>query len=118
MIAQETEKAVAHSKNQTSDNQTPAIVTYDKDSDRYGIRYTELISPIIKAIQELYAKITGHDKKIDSQARQIASKADATEVYQLRIENAQLRADVENQKQEHAEIKARLDKIEKILQLK
>lgn len=92
LIAQETEQAIADSKNQAADIQKPIIVTYDKENDRYGLRYTELISPIIKAIQELSAK-----------------------VLKLETENATLRAQAEKAEQENAAIKARLDKIEKML---
>ena len=33
-----------------------ALVEYTEDSDDYGVRYTELIAPLVKAIQELSAK--------------------------------------------------------------
>jgi hypothetical protein len=33
------------------------IVTYDKKNDLFGVRYTELLSPVIKALQELSVKI-------------------------------------------------------------
>lgn len=122
LIAQETEKAVAESKNQPAAQERPVIVTYDKDSDRYGIRYTELISPVIKAIQELYAKFMSHDEMIQAQAREIASmmadKADKAEVDQLKTENAELKAKAQKAEQENAAMKARLDKFEKMLNSK
>ena len=34
-----------------------AALDWDPESDRYGLRYSELISPMIKAIQELSAKV-------------------------------------------------------------
>lgn len=34
-----------------------AGITYDDDSDRYGLRYSEFIGPMIKAIQELTARV-------------------------------------------------------------
>jgi hypothetical protein len=49
LIAQETEKAIG---------KPSAIVEHDDVTDRYGIRYSELIGPIIKAIQELYEMIS------------------------------------------------------------
>ena len=33
-----------------------ALVDYDEDSDEYGVRYNELIAPLVKAVQELSAK--------------------------------------------------------------
>ena len=29
------------------------MVEYTEDSDDYGVRYTELIAPLVKAVQEL-----------------------------------------------------------------
>ncbi|MDG0815091.1 tail fiber domain-containing protein [Bdellovibrio svalbardensis] len=72
LIAQETEKVL----NEVSkSNRKPAgqgVVTYDRESDRYGIRYTELISPIIKAIQDLYESLVGTQKEV------VALKAENT----------------------------------------
>ena len=109
LIAQETEKAVADAKNQATDSQKPVIVTYDKNSDRYGIRYTELIAPVIKAIQELYAKFMGHDRDIAS----VNAKTD-----KLEAENARLKVNDAAKDKEIAELKARLEKIEKALNSK
>ena len=39
-----------------TDLRNTAVFIHDKTSDRMGLRYTELISPIIKAVQELDAK--------------------------------------------------------------
>lgn len=39
-----------------TDFRNTAVFIHDKESDRKGLRYTELISPIIKAVQELDAK--------------------------------------------------------------
>jgi len=33
-----------------------ALVDYDENSDEYGVRYNELIAPLVKAVQELSAK--------------------------------------------------------------
>jgi hypothetical protein len=70
LIAQETEKVLMENRLQDL-NHNSGIVDYDKKSDRYGIRYTELIAPIIKAVQELFRevkdlanKVWGHDKAI------------------------------------------------------
>lgn len=103
LIAQETKTAIAQAKRAPADSkEDPVIVTYDKENDRYGIRYTELISPIIKALQELYHMVTGQSEQIE----------------QLKNENIALKIEIEKQKQDNAEMKSRLDQIEKKLQIK
>lgn len=78
LIAQETERTI-----RSMGADSAGIVDYDKESDRYGVRYTELISPIIKAVQELSAYVisgfTRHDQEIAA----------------LRKENEDLRARLE-----------------------
>lgn len=81
MIAQEAESAIAKAKGKDSSN---VIVTHNEETDSYSVRYTELISPLIKAIQELYNDLLGVKAVNDTQDREIASKADKTEVDQLR----------------------------------
>lgn len=66
LIAQETKEVIAAAKAKSNrKNQIDnVIVTHDEKSDAYGLRYTELISPIIKAIQEVYGKLVGHSSRI------------------------------------------------------
>jgi hypothetical protein len=54
LIAQKTQKTL---------EKKSALVFHDEKNDVYGIRYTELISPIVKAIQELYALITASESR-------------------------------------------------------
>jgi hypothetical protein len=56
LIAQETEKVVLDSRDQNN-SEKAAIVDHDEKNDRYGLRYTELISPLIKAVQELTDRV-------------------------------------------------------------
>ena len=56
LIAQETEKTLLKFKQGKPSSSLP-IVSYDKKNDRYGIKYTELISPLIKAVQEVFTSI-------------------------------------------------------------
>ncbi len=81
LIAQDTESVLSEVR---SEKRGPAaIVNYDKETDRYGIRYTELISPIIKAIQELYQKVVG----IESETADLKARLQKAEQ-----ENAALKA--------------------------
>ncbi len=61
LISQETEKVLKDVKGGDTEN---VIVTHDKESDRYGLRYTELFSPLIKAFQELYEMFLEHTSQI------------------------------------------------------
>lgn len=66
VIAQETERALASIKAESGrvhqvDN---VIVTHDEKTDAYGVRYSELIAPLIKAVQELYASLTKTDERV------------------------------------------------------
>lgn len=101
LIAQETEQAIAEVKAK----QRTSIVTHDKETDRYGVRYSELVAPIIKAVQQLYHKLLITEKEV---AILHTQKADKSEVEQLQLENEIL-------KQENMTIKARLEEIEKKL---
>jgi len=86
LIAQEAEQAVLESRASSNAGSSSApIVDHDEKTDRYGIRYAELISPVIKAVQEIYEMVTG-----------------------IQAENERLR-------NENAEIRARLERLERVL---
>jgi hypothetical protein len=51
------EKAILDLHKQNLNEKTP-IVDHDEKTDRYGLRYSELISPLIKAVQDLGAENT------------------------------------------------------------
>ena len=112
LIAQEAEQAIA----EVGKTEKTSIVTHDDATDRYGVRYSELISPLIKAAQQLYSRLMGVEAHQGTQDREIAS---------VKADNAQLKAnddakakEIEKLKQENATMKARLDKIEKLLKSK
>ncbi|MBY0413665.1 MAG: tail fiber domain-containing protein, partial [Bdellovibrionales bacterium] len=83
LIAQDTEKTIL--KLRGKDANLAGIVDHDSETDRYGIRYTELISPIIKAIKELYLKFIGVEKTQNNHARELAS---------VKAENEKLKKDM------------------------
>jgi hypothetical protein len=93
IIAQETKKALAKVRPESSSEN--AIVNYNPDSDSFSVRYTELISPLIKAVQELYQEFMGVKGSVKKHEERIA---------ELESENAQL--------------KERLEKIEALLSTK
>jgi predicted nuclease with TOPRIM domain len=84
-------------------------VDHDPKTDRYGLRYSELISPIIKAVQELYAKLLGLEAEQDRQARDIAS---------MRSENQELKTENQLKEEKIKELEKRLERLEKALQSK
>jgi cell division protein FtsB len=85
LIAQETEKAIQEAKNSSKEE---IIVVRSAKNGAYGLNYSELISPIIKAVQEL----SGDQKSV--------------------------KAEVASLKAENAELKARLEKLEQAMKAK
>lgn len=57
MIAQEVKAVMDEQKIDTNDF---AGYIYDEDADSYGLRYTEFIAPMVKAVQEVDAKKIDH----------------------------------------------------------
>ncbi len=92
VIAQEVEKVF------------PEVVKTSSDGYK-SVGYAQLVAPLIEAVKELYYKITGVERKIDRTVAAVASieakKADKTEVDALKAENA--------------ELKSRLDRLEKMM---
>ncbi len=80
---------------QNVEKQFPEIVLTDNEGYK-SVSYQKLVAPLIEAVKELYRKIVANQSEV---ARELAS---------VKAENLQL-------KKESAEIKARLDKIEKQL---
>jgi hypothetical protein len=68
LIAQETEEVIQKHKTKENHNfnSQNTIVDYDKESDSYGVRYSELIAPVIKALQELYEQFLSSKREIAS----------------------------------------------------
>ncbi|MBK7890224.1 MAG: tail fiber domain-containing protein [Bdellovibrionales bacterium] len=67
VIAQETQAALEETKRELGhDRIDNVIVTHDEKSDRFGVRYTELISPLIKAVQELFTQLTDQKAELAS----------------------------------------------------
>jgi hypothetical protein len=110
VIAQEVEKVY------------PEVVSTDLKTGLKAVAYDHLIAPLIEAFKALYNRVLGVEIHQASQERQIASKADKSDVETLMADNAlkdkeiaDLKAGAAKAAQENAEMKARLEKIEKIL---
>ncbi len=102
LIAQEVQQAI------------PELVAED-DEGYLKVRFTELNIYILQAVKDLYIRILGIEDHQSTQDRQIASKADKEEI------EAQLKAKdqkIQKLEQENVEMKARLDRIEKMLKSK
>jgi hypothetical protein len=78
LIAQETEAALIQAGESLKTSMKTSIVTYDEKTDRYGVRYSELISPLIKSVQEVYQKLIKLEEK-------------NKEIEKLRQENAEIK---------------------------
>ena len=92
LIAQETEKVVNKYIAKTSRKPASSeqiIVSHDSKTGDYGLKYSELISPMIKAIQELY----------NTQDRELAS---------VKTENVAKDKEIEKLKQENLAVKSYL----------
>lgn len=111
VIAQEAELAIAKVKGEASD----VIVTHNEDSDSYSVRYTELIAPLIKAVQELNRDLQDIKAVNETQARQIASTADKETVEFLKAENAAKDLKIRELERKNEEMNKRLEKIERAL---
>ena len=73
----------------------PEVVNKGED-----IEYGKIVSVVVAAVKELYAKVMGNDEKIQNLDRDIASvKADNA---QIKAENAKLRAKAQKAEQENA----------------
>ncbi|WP_409479513.1 tail fiber domain-containing protein [Pseudobdellovibrio sp. HCB154] len=88
VIAQEVEKVF------------PEAVNTSSDSFK-SVSYSLLVAPLIEAVKELYYKITGVEHKVDRAVASVEQKADKLEVDALKAENA--------------ELKKRLDRLEKLM---
>ena len=92
VIAQDTAAAVARAKGISTKEAGNIIVSHDEKSDRFGVKYTELISPLIKAVQEFYAE--------------------------FRSSQTEMKAELASVKAENAELKSRLDRLEQRIEAK
>ncbi|MBN8536444.1 MAG: tail fiber domain-containing protein, partial [Deltaproteobacteria bacterium] len=99
LIAQEAEQVI----DEIGKGGKTSIVTHDETTDRFGVRYSELISPLIKAVQEIYRKFLGVDREIAS----VKAEANA-KTAKLEAENAELKARLDQQETELAAIKKKL----------
>ncbi|MFN8790397.1 MAG: tail fiber domain-containing protein, partial [Bdellovibrionales bacterium] len=110
VIAQEVEK------------QFPQAV--DTNPDGYkSVNYPALIAPVIEAVKSLYHRLVGVESQQSEQAREIASlqklKADRAEMQeQLQAKDQKIQELEQRLKKQEQDTKARLERIEKILNSK
>jgi hypothetical protein len=112
VIAQEAERAIVKAK---KDSASQVIVAHDKATDSYSVRYTELIAPLIKAVQEIYKELVGVKSVADAQSGQIIEIESL--VKKLQLENTHLKHKAQVSENENIELKARLDRLEKMFEL-
>ncbi|MGE5087207.1 MAG: tail fiber domain-containing protein, partial [Bacillota bacterium] len=96
----------------------PEVVITDRKTTLKSVAYDHLVAPIIESIKALYGLLIKIEDQQHSQARQIASKAEQTEIEALKAENTAKTQRIQSLEQENILIKARLEKIEKSLQSK
>jgi len=91
VIAQEMEQAMIEAKKLAGrpEEVDQAIVSQDSKSGAYGVRYTELIAPLIKAVQDLNNKLVDIESALSKQSRELA--AEKQHVLELELENARLK---------------------------
>lgn len=95
-IAQEVEKVL------------PEVVNKGEDSYR-SIEYGKMVSVVVAAVKQLYGKILGIEGSVEN--LETRYKVNEREITSVKAENDTL-------KKENAEMKARLDRIEKLLKVK
>jgi trimeric autotransporter adhesin len=95
VIAQEVEKVV------------PTAVVTDKNTGMKAVKYNSLIARLIEAVKELFGMVKENQEATEHNTREIAS---------LKAEAAQAQARAEQLEKENKEMKARLERIEKMLQ--
>ncbi|AZZ36447.1 hypothetical protein CIK05_06480 [Bdellovibrio sp. qaytius] len=82
------------------------------ETDNFGIKsvnYSHLVSPLVEAVKSLYAKLNENILETKQNSREIAS---------LKEENEKLKSDNQTKAQELDAVKARLERLEKLLNSK
>ena len=102
LVAQEAEEAISRFEKSGK----TSIVTHDETTDRYGVRYSELISPMIKAIQEIYSKVAGLNRDIAS-VKEEKVKIDE-KIQTIEIDNTSKDLKIQRLELENKEIKSYL----------
>ncbi|KYG64794.1 hypothetical protein AZI86_11355 [Bdellovibrio bacteriovorus] len=95
---------------QDIEKEYPELVETDKEGMK-SVNYSHFIAPLIESIKTLYKQVVGIKDHQVTLERQIASKADQSEIDALKAKNLEL-------EKQNAELKIRLDKIEEMLKSK
>lgn len=102
LIAQKTQEIIQEHSKYPHDKDS-IIVGYHKESDTYGVRYSELISPVIKAIQEVVARLLGMES---------AQEALTAEVEQLKKQNELANAKIQQLEQNHQALWQKIEELQ------
>lgn len=99
----------------------PEVVQTDKNGFKSMI-YSNLVAPLVEAVKTLYSRVVGVEREIASVKAETAQKTDKAETEALRAEvkakDQKIKELEQKLKQQDAETKARLEKIEKMLNSK
>lgn len=75
LIAQETQKAIYETKGNTE----VGMVVHDIKADRFGLNYSELISPIIRSIQELASSTENENNQLKAENAELKKRLEKLE---------------------------------------
>lgn len=99
LIAQETDLAIRKARGPAATTEDQSIVDHDQETGRYGIRYTELVAPLIKAMQELAQQVKALFGLQEQTTREIAA---------VKAENEDLKRRMQKTEEQNAALKAYL----------
>jgi trimeric autotransporter adhesin len=87
----------------------PELVSVNQQNKKLTVNYAGLVSPLIEAVKSLYTKWIGDHARIDALEKSLAEKS---------RELASVKAKAEKAEAEAAALKARMDRLEKLLEKK
>ncbi|RZA07393.1 MAG: hypothetical protein EOP11_07835, partial [Proteobacteria bacterium] len=89
--------------------QFPELVSLNQANKKLTVNYSGLVSPLIEAVKSLYQKYLGDHARIDALEKNLAEKS---------RELASVKAKADKAEADNAALKARMDRLEKLLEKK